>query len=56
MQAAGTNPPASAYHLRAWPLLYGTLLTTVIALVFASAMSLFASIFIVEFAPGGCAA
>ena len=51
MQAAGPNPPASAYHLRAWPLLYGTLLTTVIAVLFAYAVSLFASIFIVELAP-----
>ena len=33
MQAAGVNPPASAFHLRAWPLVYGTLLTTAIAVV-----------------------
>ena len=51
MEAAGPNPPASAYHLRAWPLLYGTLLTTAIAVVFAFVVSLFASIFIVELAP-----
>jgi len=51
MQDTGVNPPASAYHLRAWPLLYGTLLTTVVALAFAFAVSVFASIFIVELAP-----
>ena len=51
MQAAGPHPPPSAYHLRAWPLLYGTLLTTAIAVVFAFFVSLFASIFIVELAP-----
>ncbi len=27
MTAATTNPAASIYHLRAWPLIYGTLLT-----------------------------
>ncbi len=51
MQAAGVNPPASAYHLRAWPLLYGTLLVTVVSVLFAFAVSVFASIFIVELAP-----
>ena len=34
MQATSVHPPASAYHLRAWPLVYGTLLTTVVAVVF----------------------
>ena len=33
MQATSVNPPASAYHLRAWPLVYGTLLSTGIAVV-----------------------
>ena len=51
MQSTGVDAPASAYHLRAWPLLYGTLLTTVVAVAFASVVSLFASIFIVELAP-----
>ena len=27
------NPPAAVYHLRAWPLIYGTLLTSAIAVV-----------------------
>ncbi len=41
MIKTGQHPPAAAYHLRAWPLLYGTLLTTgaavVCGLVFALA-------------------
>jgi phosphate ABC transporter permease protein PstC len=49
------NSPASAehyvYHLRAWPLLYGTLITTLGALVMALVISLLAAVFIVEFAP-----
>ena len=51
MQATSVHPPASAYHLRAWPLLYGTLLITVISVAFAFVVSVFASIFIVELAP-----
>ena len=51
MQATGVNAPASAYHLRAWPLLYGTLLITVVSVAVAFVVSVFASIFIVELAP-----
>ena len=51
MQATSVHPPASAYHLRAWPLLYGTLLVTVASVAFAFVVSVFASIFIVELAP-----
>jgi phosphate transport system permease protein len=51
MATAGPHPPASIYHLRAWPLIYGTLLTTGIAVVLALALALLSSIFIVEFAP-----
>ena len=51
MQATSVHPPASAYHFRAWPLVYGTLLTTVFSVVFAFVVSVFASIFIVELAP-----
>jgi phosphate ABC transporter permease protein PstC len=39
------------YHLRAWPLLWGTALTTIGAVVLGLALALFAAIFIVEFAP-----
>jgi phosphate ABC transporter permease protein PstC len=49
------NSPASrddyVYELRAWPLLYGTFLTTAGAVVCGVAIALFAAIFIVEFAP-----
>ncbi len=51
MQATGVNPPASAYHLRAWPLVYGTILTTTIAVTLGIAIAVLSSIFIVELAP-----
>lgn len=51
MQATSAHPPASAYHLNAWPLVYGTLLTTAVAVVLALVLSVFSSIFIVELAP-----
>ena len=51
MQAAGPHPPASAYHLDAWPLVYGTLLTTILAVAFALVISVLSSIFIIELAP-----
>jgi ABC-type phosphate transport system permease subunit len=38
-------------HLRAWPLIYGTLLTAVFAVILGLAISLAAAIFIVDFAP-----
>ena len=51
MVNAGANAPAGDYHLRAWPLIWGTLLTTGLAVVFGLVFALLASIFIVEFAP-----
>ncbi len=51
MQATGVNPPASAFHLNAWPLVYGTLLTTGIAVLLGVAIAVLSSIFIVELAP-----
>ena len=33
MTAATTKPAAAVFHLRAWPLIYGTLLSTAIAVV-----------------------
>ncbi len=51
MNAANTNPPAAVYHLRAWPLIYGTLLTSTIAVAFGMAIAILSSIFIVELAP-----
>ena len=51
MQATSVNPPASALHLRAWPLVYGTLLSTGIAVVLGVVIAVLSSIFIVELAP-----
>ncbi len=51
MTAASTNPPAAVYHLRAWPLIYGTVLTSAIAVVLGMAIAVLSSIFIVELAP-----
>lgn len=51
MVLTSNHPPASAYHVRAWPLLYGTALTTGVALLLALPFALLSSIFIVEFAP-----
>jgi phosphate ABC transporter permease protein PstC len=39
------------YHIRAWPLLWGTALTTIGAVLLGLALALFAAVFIVEFAP-----
>lgn len=51
LEHAGPHPSSSGYYLRAWPLIYGTLLTTGIALALALPTALLSSIFIVEFAP-----
>jgi ABC-type phosphate transport system permease subunit len=51
MTAATTNPAASVYHLRAWPLIYGTILTSGIALVLGMVIAVLSSVFIVELAP-----
>ncbi len=45
------NPSAAVYHLRAWPIIYGTLLTAGSAVVLGLAISLLAAIFIVELSP-----
>jgi phosphate transport system permease protein len=51
MTAASTNPPASIYHLRAWPLIYSTLLSSGIAVLLGMAIAVLSSVFIVELAP-----
>jgi phosphate transport system permease protein len=51
MVNAGANAPASDYHLRAWPLIWGTVVTTGLAVLFGLVFAVLASIFIVEFAP-----
>ncbi len=52
MQNAGPHPSASAYYLRAWPLIWGTLIVTVPAVLIGLVISVCSSIFIVELAPG----
>ena len=48
----GPKEPAHYdYYLRAWPLLWGTLLTTALAVLFGLAISILAAIFVVELAP-----
>lgn len=51
MTAATTNPPAAIFHLRAWPLIYGTVLSSGIAVVLGLAIAVLSSVFIVELAP-----
>jgi len=45
------DPAAYVYELRAWPLVWGTILTTAGAVVVGTVFSTLAAIFIVEFAP-----
>jgi phosphate transport system permease protein len=49
--SAASSPTAADYELHAWPVIYGTLLTTGIALVLGLVLALLSSIFIVELAP-----
>ncbi len=51
MQATSSHPPASAYYFRAWPLIWGTIVTTVPAMLLGLVIAVFSSIFIVELAP-----
>jgi ABC-type phosphate transport system permease subunit len=51
MIQVGQSPPDAAYHLRAWPLVYATLVTTVVAVTLGLLLSVLTAIFIVEFAP-----
>lgn len=51
MGATSAHPSASLYHLDAWPIVYGTLLSTVPAVLLGLALAIFSSIFIVELAP-----
>ncbi|HXP99724.1 MAG TPA: ABC transporter permease subunit [Solirubrobacteraceae bacterium] len=46
-----TNPAHYIYHFRAWPLIWGTILTSGLAVIFGMIVSIFAAVFIVEFAP-----
>ncbi len=51
MQSAGPHPAASAYYMRAWPLIWGTIITTVPAVLLGLVIAVLSSIFIVELAP-----
>jgi phosphate transport system permease protein len=51
MLNSSAHPPAAAYHLRAWPIIYGTLLITGLAVLLALPLALLSAIFIVELAP-----
>jgi ABC-type phosphate transport system permease subunit len=51
MQNTTRNPPASAYAIHAWPLIYGTILSAGLALLVALCVSLASAVFIVDFAP-----
>lgn len=56
MVNAGTDAPAAAYELRAWPLVYATALTTVLAVAIGTVTAVLAAIFIVHLAPPRLAA
>ena len=45
------NPDQYVYKIGVWPLIWGTFLTSGLATIFALVFAIFASIFIVEFAP-----
>jgi phosphate transport system permease protein len=45
------DPKHYVYELHAWPLIYATILTTVLAVAIGLGFSLLAAVFIVEFAP-----
>jgi phosphate ABC transporter permease protein PstC len=51
MRNSEALPGHSIYYFRAWPLLWGTMLTTVFAVALALVVSTLAAIFITEFAP-----
>ncbi len=51
MLASSSHPSAAAFHVRAWPVIYGTLLTTVLAVALALPLAVLCAIFIVELAP-----
>jgi phosphate transport system permease protein len=51
MQAGVPLPGHSLLYFRAWPLIWGTLVTTVLAVAIALVVSTLAAIFLTEFAP-----
>ncbi len=53
MLNAPSHPAAAVYHVRAWTIIYGTLLVTGLAVLLALPLAVLCSIFIVELAPPG---
>lgn len=53
MHANIALPGHSVLYFRAWPLIWGTLLTTVLAVALGLVVSTLAAIFLIEFAPPG---
>ena len=51
MENTSANPPAAAFHFHAWRLIYGTLLSSALALILGLALAMATAIFIVDFAP-----
>jgi phosphate transport system permease protein len=51
MLDAPSHPAASVYHVRAWPIIYGTLLITALAVLLALPLAVLTAVFIVELAP-----
>ncbi|MBA3747642.1 MAG: ABC transporter permease subunit [Solirubrobacterales bacterium] len=51
IQLSPADPAKFTYELRAWPLVYGTLLTTGLAVLFGLCFALLSAVFIVYFAP-----
>ncbi|HEV2998067.1 MAG TPA: ABC transporter permease, partial [Solirubrobacteraceae bacterium] len=51
MQTSTPLPGHSIYYFSAWPLIWGTILTTVPAMLAALVISTLAAVFVVEFAP-----
>ncbi len=51
MLATSSKPPASAFHVRVWPILYGTLIVTGLGLALALPLAVLSAVFIVELAP-----
>jgi len=51
MEQASPLTGHSLYYFRAWPLLWGTIVTTVLAVAIALVVSILAAVFLTEFAP-----
>jgi phosphate transport system permease protein len=51
MEQTSVHPPASAYHVRLWPVIYGTLLISGFAVLLALPLAVLSAVFIVELAP-----